>query len=264
MFKSRDYLRIWGQCIRQLRPPAFSGVILSLILLLCLKPGLTAEISKLPKAPQRGTPEGSSTAGGTRSQPKIAGVCGQNDREIAYLLDSGIRDYTTAAYPTFWFYIPPEVKNTAELTFTLVESQTQRTVFNKAVKFERETEIIGVALPQTKEYALKENTDYTWNLKINCRQSEETQASNPMLKGWVRRLPMNDNLKNQLKGSSSKYEVYAQNNILYDALSNLIEQRRQKPQDLQLEQDWAEFLADLGKQELAEQHLAIGLSKCKE
>lgn len=227
--------------------------LLSLGLILAIDPVLAEEGGKLPKAPQRGTPEGSSKAGGTRTQPQLDRICSPNHQAIAYLLDNEIRDYTLATHPTFWFYIPQHNEQFTSAEFMVTESQTEKTIYRTKVELNQPEGIIGITLPQEEQYTLEPNQDYSWNLQINCRQQEK--LSNMVLTGWVRRLPMTSSLENSLAASSKKYQVYMQNNIFYDALTNLIQLRQQNPTDREIEQDWIEFLGDLGKQNLSQKPL---------
>jgi Domain of Unknown Function (DUF928) len=229
--------------------------ILGLATILATETTTAKELAKLPKAPQRGTPDGSSTAGGSRTEPGLGNVCSQSNQSIAYLLDSNIRDYTSTPYPTFWFNIPRHAFKIANVEFALAESQTDKTIYRTKVKLEERTGIMGIALPQKEQYALKPDMDYTWHLQVDCQEAE--QLSEVSLKGWVRRLSMNPDLTNELKSSSQKYAIYAENNILYDALGELIRLRQQNPSDREISQAWTKFLADLGKQDLAQQNFSI-------
>jgi hypothetical protein len=229
--------------------------ILGLVTILATETATAKELAKLPKAPQRGTPDGSSTAGGSRTATEIGDVCSQNKQSIAYLLDSDIRDNTLTPYPTFWFNIPRHADQNEIAEFALAESQTNKTVYRTKVELQEQAGIIGVALPQKEQYALKADTDYSWRLQVDCQQPEK--SGEVILKGWVRRLPMNPNLASELEASSQKYAIYAQNNILYDALGELIQLRQQNPNDKEIAKAWTEFLADLGKRDLAQQNFSI-------
>ncbi len=227
--------------------------ILGLVTILVTETATAKELAKLPKAPQRGTPDGSSTAGGSRTEPELGDVCSQNQQSIAYLLDNDIRDYTSTPYPTFWFNIPPHAKKIAKAEFALAESETNKTVYRTKVQLKEQAGIMGIALPTKEQYALKPDIDYSWRLQVECQQPGK--SSEMLLKGWVRRLPINPNLASQLESSSQKYAIYAQNNILYDALGELIQLRQQNPNNKEISRAWTEFLADLGKQDLAQQNL---------
>ena len=235
--------------------------LLGIIFFCSPQPIMAAEVAELPKPPQRGTPEGSSTAGGSRTEPE-ASLSGCQGDSIAYLLDSGIRDYTIAAYPSFWFYVPFGERKAIDAKFSLAESSTGKIVYQRGIDLQKPSGIIGVALPQEQQYALKPNQDYVWQLQINCAAANsDNRADDHNLKGWVRRLPINSQLESQLQNSSNnKYDVYAEQNLLYDALSELIQLRQQKPNNEAINRAWIELLGDLGKPQLTrEETIKVGL-----
>ena len=210
------------------------------------------EIANLPPAPNTGTPEGTSSAGGTRGEPKINQICNFSNQSLVYLLDSGIRDFTIVAHPIFWFYSPHTAGQIDRVEFTLAEVATTNTIYRTKVNLRERSGIIGLALPQEQQYALKTNKDYSWSLQVHCSQ----QDSKPdlVLQGWLRRLPITSQLQKDLAAFPARhYSVYLKNNILYDALTNLVQLRQQKPDDPQIISAWSQLLKDLGREELISQ-----------
>lgn len=210
------------------------------------------EISNLPPAPSTGTPEGTSSAGGTRGEPRIRRTCNTTNQSLVYLLDSGIRDFTIAAHPIFWLYSPYTVGQIDYLEFTLTEVQTTKKIYSAKVNLRERSGIMGIALPQEKQYALKPNQDYSWSLQVYCFQQENRPEI--VFEGWLRRLPVNSSLQQNLAAFPSQhYSVYLENNILYDALTNLAQLRQEKPNDPKIITAWNQLLIDLGRKELIPQ-----------
>ncbi|MDJ0691692.1 MAG: DUF928 domain-containing protein [Xenococcaceae cyanobacterium MO_188.B32] len=210
------------------------------------------EIADLPPAPTTGTPEGTSSTGGTRGEPQIDRVCNFNARSLVYLLNNGIRDFTISAYPIFWFYSPYSEGQINYLEFTLAEVETTKTIYRTKVNLRERSGIMGIALPQEKQYALKLNQDYSWSLQVYC--SQQNERPDLVFEGWLRRLPITSSLQKDLAAFPSRqYSVYLENNILYDALTNLTELRQKKPNDPQIIKAWNQLLIDLGRKELISQ-----------
>ena len=220
--------------------------------------GIAQEIAELPPAPSRGTPKGTSSAGGTRSEPDLNQGCNSSNQSLVYLLDSGIRDFTLAAYPVFWFYNPDTTEEIAYLEFTLAETQTAKTIYRAAVNPQERAGIMGITLPREEQYALELDKDYSWSLRVYCHQ--EQNEPNLVLEGWLRRLPLTSSLKKQLAASpTQQYAVYRENNILYDTLTNLAQLRQHQPNDPEIMQAWNQLLTDLGWQELAQKPIVEAL-----
>ncbi|NJL10344.1 MAG: DUF928 domain-containing protein [Calothrix sp. SM1_7_51] len=59
-------------------------------------------------------------------------------------------------------------------------------------------------------------------------------------------------LQNQLQAKSKDYLAYAENNIWHETITNLVQFRRQNPQDTKINKDWDELLKAVGLQDLAE------------
>ena len=210
------------------------------------------EIADLPPAPSTGTPEGTSSAGGTRGEPKINRVCNFTNQSLVYLLDSGIRDFTIVAHPIFWFYSSHTAGQIDYLEFTLAEVETTKTIYRTKVNLQERSGIMGIALPPEKQYALETNKDYSWNLQVHC--SRQDSKPDLVFQGWLRRLPITSKLQKDLATFPARhYSVYLENNILYDALTNLVQLRQQKPNDPQIRKAWNHLLKDLGKEELIPQ-----------
>ena len=210
------------------------------------------EVADLPPAPRTGTPEGTSSAGGTRGESYMGQICNSTNQSLIYLLDSGIRDFTIAAHPIFWLYSSYTPAQIDYLKFTLAEVATTKTIYRTQVNLQEQSGIMGIALPQEKQYALEPNKDYSWNLEVYCSQ----QDSKPDLvfKGWLRRLPITASLQKDLAAFPTRhYSVYLENNILYDALTNLARLRKEKPNDPQITKAWNHLLKDLGREELITQ-----------
>jgi len=200
----------------------------------------------LPSAPDTGTPEEDFSAGGTRDNRQLLTMCGENSQQITYLLGQHNRDFTLDTHPTFWFYIPSNVRKVANLEFILTEVATGRKIYDRAIAVPENDGLVGLSMPLDPEYALSTDTNYSWSLNVACNETNEDPAL--VLAGWVRRMPLKPDLQNQLATASEqeKYQVYLQENLYYDALNNLVQLRMSEPNNPQLETAWNQILIKLG------------------
>jgi Domain of Unknown Function (DUF928) len=216
--------------------------------------------NKLPSAPDTGSPEEEFAAGGTRdNQPKNA-LCGVDKERIAYLLGNGNREFTLSAYPTFWFYIPDAMNQVAQVKFVVTELETGKKIYDRVIKDNQKSAIIGIKAPHEQRYALSPEINYSWSLQVDCAGSEDD--SEIALAGWLSRSALNNQLKPQLTNASEaeKYTVYLKHNLLYDALTEVAQNHIAEPNNIQVETAWNQLLTKLGWQDLIEKKSAINPS----
>ena len=237
----------------QKHPWAISALTLLIALLLIPQPGNTKEKkssnnrSKLPPAPDTGSPEEDFSAGGTRDNRLRDAVCGVEE-QIAYLLGNRNREFTSSAYPTFWFHIPNTTSKVAQMKFVVTELETGKKIYDRVIGETRKSGIIGISLPKEEKYALSPKTNYTWSLEVDC-SSEETKIA---LSGWVSRVSLNSKLQDRLATASKaeKHAIYLKHNLLYDALTELAQRRMSESNNIQIETAWNQLLSQLGWQDL--------------
>ncbi|NJK57355.1 MAG: DUF928 domain-containing protein [Pleurocapsa sp. SU_5_0] len=216
--------------------------------------------NKLPSAPDTGSPQEEFAAGGTRdNQPKNA-LCGVDNERIAYLLGNDNREFTLSAYPTFWFYIPNNLNKVARLKFVITELETGKKIYDRVIKDTQKSAIVGIDLPQEKRYALAPAINYAWNLQVDC--PGKNRKSEIALGGWLSRSGLNFQLKPQLAAVSEaeKYRVYLKHNLLYDALTEVAQNRIAEPNNIQVETAWNQLLTKLGWQDLIGEQSALNPS----
>lgn len=240
--------------------------VLSLLIVFLLIPQLgnakekKSSNSRLPSAPDTGSPEEDFAAGGTRdNQPKNA-VCGVDQQQIAYLLGNNNREFTLSPYPTFWFYIPRSIKKVAQMRFVITELETGKKLYDRVIKDNKKSAIMGIEVPHQQRYALTPAINYSWSLKVDCAETEGN--SEIALAGWLSRSVIDNQLKPQLDATdeAKKYRVYLKHNLLYDALTEVAQNRIAEPNNIQVETAWNQLLAELGWQDLIEEKSTINPS----
>ncbi|MEM7756799.1 MAG: DUF928 domain-containing protein [Cyanobacteria bacterium P01_A01_bin.40] len=210
----------------------------------------TNNTTRLPPAPDTGAPEEDFSAGGTRDNRHRDSVCGVNRRQVAYLLGNRNREFTSDAYPTFWFHIPNSINKVAQIKFAVTELETGKKIYDRTIAETEKSSIIGIDLPQKKRYALSPEVNYAWNLEVNCAGTD--RESEIALEGWLTRLPLNSQLQDQLAAVSEaeKHTIYLKHNLFYDALTQLAQLRIAKPHNLEIATAWNRLLTELGWQDL--------------
>lgn len=146
---------------------------------------------------------------------------------------------TIAERPTFWFYVSKQVKSTTPVEFMLVDEQ-ENTVYQDRFEVTVSPGIIGIKLPQNVS-ALEIGKRYRWVLSVVCNPGNSREIANVDGEVWRVYKPELQQKLNRVSGRDHIL-LYAENGLWYDTLTNLIELRRQNPQDTQLAKDWEDLL----------------------
>jgi hypothetical protein len=155
---------------------------------------------------------------------------------------------TIAAYPTFFFYIPQT--SAQELRFVLLDEEKGNQVYKTTFTPPTTPGIVSLSLPSNKNLPpLEVGKTYHWYFQINCSaQQLEQDIGNVYVDGWVQRLEPSLILTSQLEKASprKRVELYRNNDLWYDALTTLAEQRRLKPNDFAIATEWENLLGSGG------------------
>ena len=209
------------------------------------------EDSRLSPPPDTGTPEDTSTPGGSRTDSDTIGACYDGEIPITSLIGNEIREFTVSKYPSFWFYVPCTNDKSDRLEFVLEDTQTKQIIYQTSIHLSEAAGIIEVALPNQSRYSLKQDKNYTWYLEGNY-SSESGEESDIALSGWIRRIPLDSQLQRQLKTSDRQYDVYIQNEIMYNAITTLAKQYQTRSGNSRIKNDWMNLLKMLGVMQLAD------------
>ena len=157
------------------------------------------------------------------------------------------QDNTLDERPTFWVYAPYALTERVQGSLQLLEKDSAGRMAYQPVATVTGTTpgIVGVRLPLGKRLA--ENQQYKWRFVILCDPNDPT--ANPSTTAIVSRLPRNSTLEKKLQAAKTpveKAEIYAQNEIWYEALTTLAEQRRLNPRDAKISAKWKGLLRQGG------------------
>lgn len=149
---------------------------------------------------------------------------------------------TTAAHPTFWFYVPYQPSYTAK--FVLRDQDGKSVVYQTNVSLPKTPGVVSLSLPSTVA-PLEIGKRYHWYFKIYCT----AQQPPGFVDGWIQRKSLNPTLKSQLEKATrgERVALYAANGIWYEALTAASELRRTNPKDT----NWAALLRAVGLKDIA-------------
>jgi hypothetical protein len=204
------------------------------------------QTSDLPPAPDTGTTEDDSKPGGTRTDRET--TCNATEKPLTSLLAMG--DFTLSQYPTFWFYVPFTAEEVSHIAFVLKEIPEDKTTYQASIQLSDRPGIIKIAIPSEEKYALTLQKNYRWHLIVYCTP-QRVDKPDIALMGWIRRVSMTSQLKNQLAMVNSReYITYIEHYIYYDAVTELATLQLTYPGEARFHRDWNHLLELLGRKEL--------------
>ena len=228
------------------RSRSWSASLLVALLLVCASsspPPASAQANTNP--PQRiiytppdrkGTPPAGNQTGSRGSCPKT---------EIPLLALGGTSGYTltVSESPILWFYIPYTSERALSGEFEL-QNESGKTVYQIPVSLPTTPKIISIRLRQP----LQLNQRYRWYLAVNCPSDPASArfASEGYVTGLVQRILLPAELEQQLKMARSplqRLQIYAQNGIWYDTLTELAQLYLAQPT---WQATWKDFLENVG------------------
>lgn len=196
------------------------------------------------RQPQRqGTPQGTRPAG-SRSNCQIAEktpltalvpVTKKPDgRELRWGL-------TTSSNPTFWFYVPHQLKSINNAKFSLRNRQKQ-TIYEKELRLTDTPGLISISIP-TNAVSLKVGEWYQYYLfmDIDCNSNDSRKE---FAQAWVKREAIASGFEAKLQRISPREQglFYAKNGFWYDAMLSFAKIKYASGTN----PEWAQMLESIG------------------
>ncbi|MEO1209099.1 MAG: DUF928 domain-containing protein [Cyanobacteria bacterium J06638_20] len=155
---------------------------------------------------------------------------------------------TSAEYPTFYFYVPPEVRG-MEAKLLLV-NEAGDFVSDRAIALPLEEGIMGVSLT-----ALEVGEVYEWYLSIVPRPDDP--SANLVMYGSIQRIALNDHVQRQLDvlPPGDRAWLYNDWGLWFDAVNSLAQQRMQDPNNPQWQEQWNDLLLSVDLEAIAPQSI---------
>lgn len=194
--------------------------------------------------PDQGTPRGTKP-GGSRGCPlavqkSLTALVPVTKEADSVELRWGL---TTKEHPTFWFYVPYELKSIHSAKFSL-RNQAKQTVYETPVTLTGTPGVISVSLPPTAP-PLEINKWYQSYLFIDISCAPNAPLEKDSAQGWVKREALTPALKSELDQATTPLQraiAYAKYGIWYEALTALADLRRTDSKD----DDWTKLLQSVG------------------
>jgi hypothetical protein len=179
---------------------------------------------------------GRQTSGESRSD------CSATDTQLTALMPVSNWGTTTAARPTFWFYVPYTPQQAPSGEFVL-QDESRQDIARIPLKLPDTPGFLGFELPSS-QASLTVDRWYRWYFKLYC---DRQKTSSPIfVQGWIQRIALTGELEQQLEKSNRKDLVYRDRQIWYDAIAYLANLRLANPRDPTLEEDWNRLLKAKG------------------
>lgn len=182
------------------------------------------------------------------------GDCPTTEIPLTRLVGSKSLELTVSDRPTFWFYVPYTAKEASYGEFFL-QDREGNDLYHARVKLSKSPGVVGFTLPH-RVAPLRSEQQYSWYLTISCPQKQRAPSQFPspaFITGQVQRIKLTSELKNRLataKTPLDKVNLYAQNGIWYDTLTELANLYLTQPQ---LASIWADLLKDVGLEKLIQE-----------
>ncbi|AFZ19668.1 DUF928 domain-containing protein [Allocoleopsis franciscana] len=176
---------------------------------------------------------------------------------------------TVVSHPTFWFYVPYSITSERPVEFILKDDRDN--IIYQTLLSESATApgVVGFKLPNTVK-PLEVNKRYNWFLTIACTppssiSSDQQEPVKIFVSGWVERVTLDPSLQRELDKATPQQQalLYAKGGIWYEAVTNLAELRRQKPNDVTLKAEWAKLLRSINLEAIASEPITSMLTPKK-
>lgn len=193
----------------------------------------------------RGAPA-SREGGATRSASCLA-----PQKPLTALMPTTNVGHTAQAFPTVYVYLPATTAETAE--FMLLDpSQNGKVIYQATMPVQKTGGIVGVALSEQEGASpLEIGKQYQWFFTVQC--DLEDPSANTSVSGWIQRVPDDAELAANLQAAKpeDRPALYADKGLWFEALKALVELRRDRPSDPNLQVDWSDLLASVKLDTLA-------------
>lgn len=210
-------------------------------------PSLANELENSFRPPRRGAPD-NRQGGATR------GPCFVDRQQHLTALVPVSEAKTAAEYPIVTWYMPEMTSNEDDapapaLIFRLKDvsnSEEGKEVYTATYPLTKSgSGITGtpgiMTLPIVHPYALEVGKKYRWQLRVTCDIDSPDRSEDQHVEGEITRVALDDpSFKQRWQQATPEERVvlYAQNQLWYEMLSDLVKLRRDRPTDRNLTEAW--------------------------
>lgn len=180
-----------------------------------------------------------------------AGTCVETGLPPTPLTPKTDPQLTTAAYPSFFVYVP---QNSAQaFEFVLEDNTTNQELYKTTLKPSKQSGVVRVSFPNNANLpSLQNGKEYAWSFSVVC----DTQSRDKDIEvtGSIQRIQTDPNLAIQLQKTQPRERaaLYATSGIWQDTLTIIADLRRTNPNDLGVKTDWEDLLKSVGLEKIAQ------------
>lgn len=199
---------------------------------------------QLPPAPPSTPPPNRTRSGGSLGG-EIA--CTTNPQPLVALVPIENPVLTTAAHPTFLFYVPygSDQIQSGEFSLLVGPNETSR-LYQTRFTLPAQAGIVSLSLPELPEYELKETVNYHWYFKLYCT-ANSTPPTTLQVDGWIQRVALTPERQRQITMASPQ--------IWYDSLAQVADQLLATPGDSILQSQWRQLLQSINAEAFIQEPL---------
>ena len=201
-----------------------------------------------------GTAPGENQSGANVSPPgPNQDIVNRGCRKTAHPLTAFVPDSTSGrthlSHPTFWFYVPHDIKS---ISSSVKAGEPVQFILTEAVERGPEIEIyqqsyalpanpdtfFSIKLPETVP-GLEFNKQYRWTLAVYCQENNSSGAAT--VTGSIERVKVSSDWQNRLRSATTLEEelrLYYRKNLWYDMVDTVAERHQDHPTDSSVTAAW--------------------------
>ncbi|AFZ02873.1 DUF928 domain-containing protein [Calothrix sp. PCC 6303] len=211
-------------------------------------------------SPKQSEPDGSSRGRpSTRKGTGSRGDCPPVNIPLTALIPENNQALTLSEHPNVWVFVPYTSADIVAGEFVL-QDEKDNDIYRTNFTPPDQPGIVSIDLK--KSLSLQTNTTYQWYFKLYCSQQK---LSNPIfVKGLIKRTTTNPEIEKKLKIAKTpqqRFSIYYQNNIWYEAVSELAKSYPHQPQNRSLFHDWFSLLKSVDLENLTSQPVIGDIKK---
>ncbi|MBE9005827.1 DUF928 domain-containing protein [Fortiea sp. LEGE XX443] len=194
---------------------------------------------------------------GPANRPSETGAaCIQGNKSLKALIpafDLPRTTRTTAANPTFFFYVPQTSAPVMEL---VLSDEQDNIVYEVTLPTPNKAGIVSLNMPVKPTVpSLKVDKTYKWYFSLICDRRE--RQLDFVVFGSIERIAPDATLKTALEKvkPEEKAAIYALSGFWQDSLAILSELRKSSPNDMTIKNDWEDLLRSGGLEEITQEPL---------
>jgi len=226
----------------KLLPKLIAAIVLPSIVSFCAYDLPQQALAQNSNQSRQGIP-GRRVGGGTRSNSSLT---------LVALVPNNNQGLTASENPTLFFYVSQTPK--PQMAEFVLMDENEQPVYETQFTTEGNSGLIGVNLAARKlKQPLEIGKVYRWYFAIVPDKSD--RRTDIYVTGWIQKTQVNQQLDSQLKNATplDRVALYKANNFWYDAIATLVELRKSRTLNPDVENKWAALLQSVNLDTIAQE-----------